>query len=400
MSDDKEHKGSAFEVFSAFLLLGLTSFGGPIAHLGYFRTAFVTNRKWLDDKTYADLVALCQFMPGPASSQVGIAIGQLRAGPLGALAAWVAFTAPSVILMVLFAWGLQSFGALSQGYLSGLKIAALAVVTQALWGMAKSLTPDTPRRLIAAGAAIIMLIMPDAWMQVLVIAISALIGAFLLQPPAPGATTAQEHRLVSKSTALVCLGIFFALLLGLPLLANLWPDNLALALFDGFYRTGSLVFGGGHVVLPLLDAETVQQGLVSDDAFLAGYGAAQAVPGPLFSFAAYLGAMINGPVTGIAGALLCLVAVYVPSFLLVFGMLPFWHGLKSQPRAAAALIGANAGVVGLLAAALYNPVFTSAVASPLEMALAIAAFVALTTLRTPPWLLVVAMAFIGGVLLS
>lgn len=374
------------EVFLVFLQLGLTSFGGPVAHLGYFRQAFVVRRQWLSDADYADLVALCQFLPGPASSQVGIAIGRMRAGYAGAFAAWLAFTLPSVLLLLAFAYGLSAFPWLAdQKVLHGLKVAALAVVAQAVWSMSRTLTPDRPRQALGLLATIAVLLLPGSFTQVGVLAL-ALAWGFLRGKGATGETS--EGPLPGRRTGAALLVVFFALLVGLPLLAAL-TDNSALEVFDRFYRTGSLVFGGGHVVLPLLQGELVDTGLIDRDLFLAGYGAAQAVPGPLFSFAAYAGALLKAPPNGLAGAALALVGIYLPSFLLVLGALPFWHGLRANPRMRSGLDAANAAVVGLLLAALYDPVFTSAVQGPRDFALALAALGALTLLRFPPWLLVI-----------
>lgn len=383
-----EHgKGTIAEVFRAFLVLGLTSFGGPVAHLGYFRTEFVARRRWLDDATYADLVALCQFLPGPASSQVGIAIGKLRAGYWGGIAAFVAFTLPSVVLLLGFAFGATRLaGPLADDVLHGLKLAALAVVAQAVWAMSKSLAPDLRRRLIALAAAAIALLLPFGLTQITLIAVAALAG-YLLAPPAP----ASPFRLERSSA--VFLALFFGLLLALPILAA--TSNPWLVVIEKFYRTGSLVFGGGHVVLPLLQAELVQPGLIDPNLFLAGYGAAQAVPGPLFAFAAYAGALLNAPPNGIAGGLLALAAIYLPSFLLVFGALPYWQSLRANPRLRAGLDLANAAVVGLLLATLYDPVFLSAVREPFDLVLAAAAL-GLLLLRTPPWLVVLLSAIAGA----
>ncbi|KFL25347.1 chromate transporter [Devosia sp. 17-2-E-8] len=378
------------EVFLVFLQLGLTSFGGPVAHLGYFREAFVVRRKWLSDADYADLVALCQFLPGPASSQVGIAIGQLRAGYIGAFAAWLAFTLPSVLLLLAFAHGLSALPWLADaGILHGLKIAALAVVAQAVWSMGRSLAPDPRRQIIALVSAIIVLLIPNGLVQLAVLAAAILFG--LARRPATTVSAPDDPAPRGRREGLVFLVLFFVLLAGLPLLANL-TGNGTLDIFDRFYRTGSLVFGGGHVVLPLLEGELVAPGFIDRDLFLAGYGAAQAVPGPLFSFAAYAGALLTAPPNGLAGASLALIGIYLPSFLLVLGALPFWHRMRANPRMRAALETANAAVVGLLLAALYDPVFTSAVSSPRDFALALAAFGALTLLRVPPWLLVLATA--------
>ena len=345
-----------------------TSFGRPVAHLGYFHTELVARRRWFDERSYVDLVALCQFLPGPASSQVGIGTGLLRAGIPGALAAWTGFTLPSAIAMVLFAYGLGTLqGALGSGWLHGLKIAAVAVVAQAVWGMARTLCPDRPRATLAVLAAVVALLVPSVWGQIGAIAAGAVIGLIALRDATATAGSAL-HVPIGKKFALVCLALFFVLLAGLPLLdaAIGWQP---LALFDSFYRSGSLVFGGGHVVLPLLQAEVVPRGWVGNDDFLAGYGAAQAVPGPLFTFAAYLGAVMKTQPTGWLGATLCLVAVFLPSFLLVFGALPFWAALRGNPRAQAALRGINAAIVGLLLAALYRPVWVSAVMTPVDFAL-------------------------------
>lgn len=390
--------GNATEVFVVFLRLGLTSFGGPIAHLGYFHEAFVVRLKWLEDKTYADLVALCQFLPGPASSQVGIAVGLSRAGYLGALAAWVAFTLPSAIALVLFAFGLAEFGdAIGSGWLHGLKIAAVAVVAQAVLAMMRSLAPDRERATLAVIAAAVVLAVPSAWGQVGAIVLGALVGLTMLKAKAPTDHVALPHT-VSRPAATAALVIFFGLLIGLPLLLTIFP-NFALRVFEAFYRTGSLVFGGGHVVLPLLQASVVPPGWVTNDAFLAGYGAAQAVPGPLFTFAAYLGAVMGPQPHGWAGAVLCLVAVFLPSFLLVIGALPFWDDLRRQDWARSALGGVNAAVVGLLLAALYNPVWTAGILNARDFALGAAAFLMLFMWQTPPWLVVVLCAA-GGAALS
>ena len=389
--------GSWPEVLAVFLRLGLTSFGGPVAHLGYVHTELVERRRWLDERSYVDLVALCQFLPGPASSQVGIGTGLLRAGVPGAFAAWAGFTLPSAIALVLFAYGVGSLeSALGSGWLHGLKIAAVAVVAQAVWGMARSLCPDRPRATLAVFAAVVVLLVPSAWGQVLAIAAGGVVGLALLREPATTPGSALDVP-IGRSFALVSLALFFALLAGLPLLAAAVPSQ-PLALVDSFYRSGSLVFGGGHVVLPLLQAEVVPPGWVSNDAFLAGYGAAQAVPGPLFTFAAYLGAVMKTQPTGWLGATLCLAAVFLPSFLLVFGALPFWAALRGEPRAQAALRGVNAAVVGLLLAALYRPVWTSAIMAPVDFAIAVTAFLMLALWKWPPWLVVVLAAVAGGLL--
>jgi chromate transporter len=388
-------QGSVIEVLRAFLRLGLTSFGGPIAHLGYFREEFVVRRRWLDDRAYADLVALCQFLPGPASSQVGIAIGLSRAGYTGALAAWIGFTAPSAIALVLFAYGVSALGDVSgAGWLRGLKVVAVAVVAQAVLGMMRSLAPDRDRATLAVAAAIIALASPTAWGQVGAIVLGGLAGVAWLRTDAPTEHASMPLN-VSRATGAFMLAIFFVLLIGLPLLASTMPSQ-GVKLFDAFYRAGSLVFGGGHVVLPLLQASVVPPGWVTNDAFLAGYGAAQAVPGPLFTFAAYLGAVMGPQPNGWIGATLCLVAVFLPSFLLVIGALPFWKELRRRATAQAALRGVNAAVVGLLLAALYDPVWTAGITSAHDFALACVAFLLLVMWQTPPWLVVILCAVAGA----
>ena len=387
--------GSAGEVFRAFLGLGLTSFGGPVAHLGYFRDELVLRRRWLGEQAYADLVALCQFLPGPASSQLGIAIGLSRAGLPGALAAWLGFTLPSAVAMILFAYGVGAFADPSDaGWLRGLKIVAVAVVAQAVWGMARSLCPDRERATLAVVAAAIVLFWPTALGQIGAILLGGLTGAlFMRGAGADGGTHLAVP--ISRRGAVLALALFFALLLGLPILAAA-SESMALRLLDSFYRAGSLVFGGGHVVLPLLQAEVVEPGWVTRDAFVAGYGAAQAVPGPLFTFAGYLGAVLMVEPDGVAGGLLCLLAIFLPSFLLVIGALPFWDALRRKPQAQAALRGVNAAVVGLLLAALYDPVWTSGIRAPADFALAAAAFLLLALWKLPPWLVVIATAAGGA----
>ena len=385
---------SAAEVFRAFLRLGLTSFGGPVAHIGYFREEFVARRRWLDEQSYADLVALCQFLPGPASSQVGLSIGLLRAGYSGALAAWFGFTLPSALALTMFAYAVGAAGsALGGGWLHGLKLAAVAVVAQAVLGMMRSLAPDRERATLAVAATIIAVAFPSVLGQVGAIVAGGVIGLVWLRGGAQ-ANGAPLPIKVSRTTALIALSLFFALLIALPLVVAA-SGNQALALFDAFYRSGSLVFGGGHVVLPLLKAAVVTRGWVSDDSFLAGYGAAQAVPGPLFTFAAYLGAVVQPQPNGIAGATIALVGIFLPSFFLIIGTLPFWQALRRRTDAQAVLHGVNAAVVGLLLAALYNPVWISGVANAADFALASAAFLLLFMWSTPPWLVVVLCA-IGG----
>ena len=382
------HAGSPAEVFRAFLKLGLTSFGGPIAHLGYFRDELVIRRKWIDETGYADLVALCQFLPGPASSQVGFALGLLRGGPLGALAAWTAFTLPSAIALILFAFGAALFeGPLGSGFLHGLKVVAVAVVAQAVWGMAQTLCPDRQRASIALLAVLIVVFVAGSVGQVAAIVAGGLAGLWLCRDAAANAVGHLAFP-VSPRAGIVALALFFALLLLLPLARAGLPAQ-GLALFDSFYRAGALVFGGGHVVLPLLESEVVRPGWVSHDAFLAGYGAAQAVPGPLFTFAAYLGTVMGPEPDGIAGAIICLVAVFLPGLLLVVGTLPFWDAFRTRPMAQATMRGTNAAVVGILGAALYHPVWTSAILSPHDFALALFGFILLTVWKAPPWVVVI-----------
>lgn len=385
-----------WSVFLIFLRLGLTSFGGPIAHLGYFRDEFVLRRRWLSERAYADLVALCQFLPGPASSQVGIALGLSRAGHLGALAAWAGFTLPSALALILFASLLTWHGNLAPGVLQGLKVVAVAVVAQAIWGMARSLCPDRLRLTMMAAASIAVLLLSAFWSQLLVLVIAGLVGLLLIKPNTELEPAALPLS-VSRRTGSAALTLFLALLLGLPLLALLIPSHL-LAMVDSFYRVGSLVFGGGHVVLPLLQTETVNSGWVDAEVFLAGYGATQAVPGPLFTFAAFLGAAMNTGLPGWLNGLLCLLVIFLPSFLLVIGVLPFWEQLRRNRRIQAALAGVNAGVVGLLLAALYQPMWTSAIRRPEDFALALAALLVLVFWKWPPWLVVAATAAIGWVL--
>ncbi|MDX2375691.1 chromate efflux transporter [Microbacterium sp. LRZ72] len=390
--------GSPGEVFRAFLRLGLTSFGGPIAHLGYFRDELVTRRRWLGDREYGDLVALAQFLPGPASSQVGFALGLLRAGPLGALAAWAAFTLPSAILLVAFAYGASLFdNTIGAGMLAGLKIVAVAIVAQAVWGMARTLTPDARRASIAVGAAVIALVLAGSVGQVAAIAVGAVAGLALCR------TADQPDRVdlafpVSKRAGVVALAVFAVLLIGLPIAAAA-TGIAALDVADAFYRAGALVFGGGHVVLPLLDAEVVTGGWITPEQFLAGYGAAQAVPGPLFTFAAYLGALLAPGAAGLATAAIALVAIFVPGLLILIGVLPFWNAVRTRPAAQALMRGANAAVVGILAAALYDPVFVTAVVDAPSFALALVCFVLLVAWRVPPWVVVIVGAA-GGILLT
>lgn len=379
---------SPWSVLLIFLRLGLTSFGGPIAHLGYFREEFVTRRRWLSERSYADLVALCQFLPGPASSQVGIALGMSRAGYAGAVAAWVGFTLPSAIALILFALGMSHYGSsIPAGALHGLKTVAVAVVAQAVWGMARNLCSDTIRITIMATAACLVLLVPSTLGQVLTIAAAGIAGLFLFTPVQTAAHDALPAK-ISERAGAVWLLLFVALLFGLPIVNSLMPGQ-TVAMIDAFYRAGSLVFGGGHVVLPMLQAEVVRAGWVGNEAFLAGYGATQAVPGPLFTFAAFLGASFVTAPSGWLGGLICLLAIFAPSFLLVAGALPFWERLRHNLRIQAALAGINAGVIGLLLAALYDPVWTSAIHQPRDFGLALLALVALVFWKLPPWLVVV-----------
>ncbi|MFN8639399.1 MAG: chromate efflux transporter [Dehalococcoidia bacterium] len=373
--------------------LGLTSFGGPIAHLGYFRAEYVERRHWLDEATYADLVALWQFMPGPTSSQVGFSIGLLRAGVPGGVVAWLGFTLPSVIALVLFAFGLQAVNLEHAGWLHGLKLVAVAVVAQAVWGMARTLAPDRPRATIAILTALAVLWRQTALMQVGAIAIAAVVG-WRLFPMGDSAGPDVLRIRIARWLVVGAWVLFFGLLLGLPVARQL-VDWQPLALFDSFYRTGALVFGGGHVVLPLLRAEVVPPGWVDNDQFLAGYGAAQAVPGPLLTFAAYLGAVMQPAPNGWLGALIAVVAIFLPSFFLLVGVLPFWDMLRRRGSIQAMFRGVNAAVVGILGAALYTPIWTSAVHRPADFALALAAFGLLQVWRLPPWLVVI-FAAVGG----
>jgi chromate transporter len=388
-------QGRVREVFAAFLKLGLTSFGGPIAHLGYFRDELVVRRKWLDETAYADLVALCQFLPGPASSQVGFSLGVLRGnGLLGGLAAWFAFTMPSALILFAFAMSAAAFtGPVAEGFLHGLKLVAVAVVAQAIWGMARSLTPDRARAGIALAAIAIVAFFTGSFGQIAAIALGACAGLWLCQGEA-ASVSGHLNFPVTRSGGLIALILFAALLLIPPIIVSA-TSSQGLALFDAFYRSGALVFGGGHVVLPLLQAQVVTPGWVSNETFLAGYGLAQAVPGPLFTFAAYLGAVMVPSPNGAAGATIALVALLLPGMLLVYGMLPFWDALRTRPAAQAAMRGTNAAVVGILGAALYNPVWTSAVLTPRDFALALGGFLLLTVWKLPPWIVVALLAAAG-----
>ncbi|MCF2571716.1 chromate efflux transporter [Brevibacterium sp. UCMA 11754] len=431
VADERKHPGTIGEVFWAFLRLGVTSFGGPVAHLGFFRETFVARRKWFSDGAYADLVALCQFLPGPASSQVGMAIGLQRAGIGGLLAAWFAFTIPSAIVLVAFALGIAAFsGDASMGWLSGLKAAAVAVVAQAVLVMAKNLTPDAKRATVAGAAMIIILLIPSPFVQVAAIVLGGVVGlAWLRRETAPdeaapdsaapvgaarddaaregavesSGTGGQPARggvqpdfgvRISRKVGVVALITFVLLLVALPILSAVTSDP-SLRLVDVFYRAGALVFGGGHVVLPLLETETVATGLVGHDSFLAGYGAAQAVPGPLFTFAAFLGASATTGPTGLIGAGIALLAIFLPAALLVIAALPFWARLRRAQAVRRALLGVNAAVVGILAAALYDPVFTQGITSPATLALAVGVFIAQVKWKLPAWAAVIAAGLIG-----
>ncbi|RBI66938.1 chromate transporter [Vreelandella sulfidaeris] len=392
MADQGPVRGRISEVFWAFLALGLTSFGGPVAHLGYFRTAFVERRQWLTESAYADLVALCQFLPGPASSQVGFALGLMRAGPWGAAMAWLAFTLPSAIVLVLFALGAAVLdGPIASGIVHGLKVVAVAIVAHAVWGMARNLCPDKTRVGIALAAVFTVVLVSGPLGQVSAIVLGGLAGLALCRDSAVATPSESLHFPVTRKAGMVALGLFGGLLIVLPLLAGMaaWLD-----IADAFYRSGALVFGGGHVVLPLLEAEVVQTGWVTSDAFLTGYGAAQAIPGPLFTFAAYLGALLPG-INGLLGALLALLAIFIPGFLLLVGVLPFWNQFRQWGSAQALMRGANAAVVGILGAALYQPVWTSAIIGPYEFVLALTGFLLLTVWKLPAWMVVAIVAFAG-----
>jgi chromate transporter len=388
---------SKFKILLELLIistrLGFTSFGGPIAHLGYFHEDYVRRRKWMDEKSYADLVALCQFLPGPASSQVGIGIGVIRAGVLGGITSFIGFTLPSVITLIIFALLLQSFNVADAGWIHGLKIVAVAVVAHAILGMAQNLTPDLKRKTIALMAIVGTLLWQTSFSQVGMILLAGFVG-FLLYRKHSENEESHLHVPISRGFAISCLILFFGLLIFLPILRELTSIEW-IAMFDSFYRSGSLVFGGGHVVLPLLEREFVPTGWMSEEAFLAGYGVAQAVPGPLFTFAAYLGAVMNGW----KGGLLATVAIFLPAFLLIFGTLPFWGSLRRNPKIKGALMGVNAAVVGILISAFYHPIWTSSIFAPIDFVLAAVLFSMLAFWKLPPWIIVLTGA-LGGFLLS
>ncbi len=382
-------------IAGVFLRLGCTSFGGPVAHLGYLREEFVVRRRWLDDAAFADVVALCQFLPGPASSQVVYALGMQRAGLAGALVASACFTLPSAVLMILFAYGVIALGDLrTAGWLHGLKVAAVAVVAQAVWGMGRRLCPDAPRIALALAAAAALLVIPNALVQVGVIAAGAALGWIVYRREAPTGGPAPAGLARSHLWAAGILCGCGALLVALPLVATA-TGSQPLAIFDSFYRAGSLVFGGGHVILPMLRAEVVPPGWIADDLFLAGYGAAQAVPGPLFTFAAYLGTVIRGGETAWLGGVGCLLAIFLPAWMLIGGALPFWHVLRDRAWAQAALRGANAAVVGVLLAALYNPVWTEGIGGWPDVVAAVMALIVLERRLAPPWVVVILAAAAG-----
>ena len=389
-----QRKGSLLEIFWVSTKLGLTSFGGPIAHLGYFHEEYVRRLKWVDGESYADLMALCQFAPGPTSSKVNFSLGLMRAGYLGGLLSWVGFTLPSALALLLFAYGAGALsGPVGTGILHGLKLVAVAIVAQAVWGMARTLCPDRERASIAGGAALIVLLSTSAFSQLAAILFGAVIGAWLCRKN-PSAAGEQAPIKVSRGVGVAALTAFFGLLFGLPLLRSL-TESQTIAMMDAFYRSGALVFGGGHVVLPLLQGAVVAPGWVGDDAFLAGYGAAQAVPGPLFTFAAYLGAVMKPEPNGLAGAALALLVIFLPGILLHLGTLPFWESFRQRTGTQAVMRGINAGVVGLLGAALYSPIWTSSVRGPADFAVVLVGFILLMAWKAPP-VVVVAVSALGG----
>lgn len=380
-------------MFITALKLGLTSFGGPIAHLGYFHNEYVHRRKWLDERSYADLVALCQFLPGPASSQVGIGIGVIRGGLWGGIAAWLGFTLPSLLALITFAFLLQQTDLGQAGWIHGLKLVAIAIVAQAILGMGKNLTPDRARMSIAIIVSAVTLIWYSAFSQLLLIGISAIVGIILYRRNETTSTPQELHISIRKSSALICLILFVSLLLILPMLRQISSIEWV-AIVDSFYRSGSLVFGGGHVVLPLLEKEVIPAGWATPESFLAGYGATQAVPGPLFTFAGYLGAVAGGW----TGAILATIAIFLPAFLLVIGALPFWNMLRHNIRIQGALKGINAAVVGILLAALYQPLWTSTIGQPIDFAFVSILFIMLVVWKLPPWVVVLTGA-LGGALI-
>ena len=395
-NDSKSRLVNLLTIFVVALRLGLTSFGGPIAHIGFFRQEYVENRRWLSERRFSDLVALCHFLPGPTSSQVGIAVGITRGGLLGGLLAWVAFTAPSAALLIAFGFGMTQFDNLLEGeWLIGLKIAAVAVVAQALWGMSTTLAPDKTRATVAVLAAVAILLSPLAISIVGVILVAGAYGWWRFRHYVDESPTEDFAYDIPKSAGIAVAVVFVALLVGLPL-ARFFLDVDVLAIFDGFFRSGSLVFGGGHVVLPTLESEVVNNGWVSAEQFIAGYGASQAIPGPLFTFSAYLGTVMDIGPGGISGALIALVAIFLPSFLLVIAILPFWNQLSRASNFRAALVAINAAVVGILAASFFDPVWTSSIKEPKDFALAAVAFGLLMFWKFPSWLVVIICAGAGA----
>ena len=386
---------SLMEIGIVSTRLGLTSFGGPTAHLGYFHEEYVRRRKWMDEKSYADLVALAQFLPGPASSQVGIGVGVMRGGVLGGIVSFLGFTLPSVIALIIFAIFLTGFDIGNAGWIHGLKVVAVAVVAHAILVMAKNLTPDLKRKAIALFALVITLIWQTAYTQVGVILIAAFLGyLFYQQHEIDKEVNSRSRFPISKRVSVICLSLFFGLLFLLPIMREM-TGSYWLAMFDSFYRSGSLVFGGGHVVLPLLEQELVPNGWLSKESFLSGYGATQAVPGPLFTFAAYLGTIMNGW----QGGLLATIAIFLPAFLLILGTLSFWDSLRNNPKIIGAIMGVNAAVVGILTSALYTPIWTSSILTSYDFALAAILFSMLNFWKVPPWLVVVIGA-LGGSLIT
>jgi chromate transporter len=394
MKNNHKRLKSLWELLLISTRLGLTSFGGPTAHLGYFHEEYIRRKKWMDEKTYADLVALAQFLPGPASSQVGIGIGVMRAGVLGGIVSFIGFTFPSVIALILFATLLTNYDVGEAGWIHGLKIVAVAVVAHAILGMAKNLTPDLKRKAIALLALIGTLVAQSAITQVGVILVAALIGFLLYNKQLIVLDKTKSNFPISKKISALCFALFFGLLFLLPFMREL-TGSYWIAMFDSFYRSGSLVFGGGHVVLPLLEQEFVPTGWITEEAFLAGYGATQAVPGPLFTFAAYLGTVMKGWL----GGLVATIAVFLPAFLLILGALPFWDQLRNNPKIKGAIMGVNAAVIGILISALYHPIWTSSILAPMDFALAALLFSMLSYWKLPPWMIVITGA-LGGTLLT
>jgi chromate transporter len=386
-TEKKSPSGSPAEVFLTFLKLGLTSFGGPIAHLGYFRTEIVERRRWLSDEQFGQLLAICQFLPGPASSQLGFTLGLVRAGSFGALAAFVAFTLPSALLLVAFAAALPLLsGAIGEAAVHGLKLVACAVVADAVLGMSKKLCPDTLRRAIAVLSAAALLVASSALAQLAIVIVAAVIGAYFLREITAPENDSGFQISYGPRVGAVLLVIFGGLLLGLPIIATGRPDFASVA--EAFYRAGALVFGGGHVVLPLLQDSVVSTAWVAPEQFLSGYGASQAIPGPMFAFSAYLGAVLSPMENTYLMAATALAFMFLPGFLLVAGVLPFWGAVSRHPTAARAIAGVNAAVVGLLAAALYNPIFTSGITSQADLAVAVVAFGLLVVWRVSPLIVV------------